>query len=184
MLPGYGGADGSTAVIRSYLRQQGHAAWGWELGRNRGATMAGLERSLPARLDALWRQGGERKISLVGWSLGGVYARRLAQRLPGQIRQVITLGSPIGGAVVRDGLPGVPGTAVYSRTDGVVPWRFARQAVTETAENVEVHGSHLGLGFNASVLYLLADRLAQPEDGWKPFARSGWKRWVYGPALD
>jgi hypothetical protein len=63
-----------------------------------------------------------------------------------------------------------------------VPWQIARQSASLTAENVEVYGSHVGLGFNASALYLLAERLAQPEGGWRPFERSGWRRWVYGPA--
>ena len=106
-------------------------------------------------------------------------ARLLAHHFPDRVRQVVTLGSPIGRpgtpasragrgdmgrlrALVSDPLPGVPGTAVYSRTDGIVPWQIARQAPSEIADNVEVYGSHIGLGFNASALYLLAERLALP----------------------
>lgn len=177
VLPGLGGGDGSTLVMRRYLASQGFAAASWNLGRNLGPATSDLGRRLGERFEALWRAGGRRRVSLVGWSLGGVYARRLAERYPDRVRQVISLGSPIGG------LPAlaVSGTAVYSRTDGIVPWQLARQAPAPTAENIEVYGSHIGLGFNASALYLLAERLAQPEDGWQPFQRSGWKRWVYGP---
>jgi pimeloyl-ACP methyl ester carboxylesterase len=210
VLPGFGGADGSTAVIRGYLTRQKLSAQPWRLGRNLGPGIPDLHQRLAERLLSVWRDGGERKVSLVGWSLGGVYARLLTQRFPDKIRQVITLGSPIGGVprpslahqamrrmsggaidseratrlrqLAAEPLPGVPGSAVYSRTDGIVPWQIALQATSSTAENVEVYGSHVGLGFNASVLYLLAERLAQPEQGWQPFERSGWRRWVYGPA--
>jgi hypothetical protein len=78
-------------------------------------------------------------------------------------------------------LPGVPGSAVYSRTDGIVPWQIARQSPSEHAENVEVYGSHVGLGFNVSALFLLSERLAQPENAWRPFERRGWRVLVYGP---
>lgn len=214
VLPGLGGGDGSTLVIRRYLATQGFAPSAWGLGRNLGPAMTDLPGRLGERLEQVWRRGGGRRVSLVGWSLGGVYARLLAHRYPERVRQVITLGSPIGGipdgssapsraervirrmgdgtmdagqarrlrALVSDPLPGVPGTAVYSRSDGIVPWQIARQAPSEIAENVEVYGSHVGLGFNASALYLLAERLAQPEPAWRPFHRSGWRRWVYGPA--
>jgi pimeloyl-ACP methyl ester carboxylesterase len=206
VLPGYGGADGSTAVIRRYLAAQGLVTYPWGLGRNTGSAMPQLRERLAERLEQVWQAGGGRSVSLVGWSLGGVYARLLAQSHSEHIRRVITLGSPIGGmpppgAVRRvptavppdpkeaarlrrraaEALP-VPSTAVYSRTDGVVPWQFARQAHTERAENIEIYGSHIGMGFNAAALYLLADRLAQPEHDWQPFERTGWRRWVFGPS--
>lgn len=209
VLPGFGGSDASTAVIRGYLSAQNLAAQPWELGRNLGPGTPDLQRRLGERLREVWRVGGERRVSLVGWSLGGVYARLLTQRFPRMIRQVITLGSPIGGVprpsyayrtmrrlsdgaidaeramalrrLAAEPLPGVPGSAVYSRTDGIVPWQIARQTPSEHAENVEVYGSHVGLGFNASALYLLAERLAQPEDDWRPFRRTGWRRLLYGP---
>lgn len=209
VLPGFGGGDGSTTVIRRYLAGQGLGTHAWELGRNLGSAMPDLQRRLSERLETVWREGGGRKVSLVGWSLGGVYARLLTHMHPERVRQVITLGSPIGGTprpsraqrvmsrlgatgidreealrlrrLASDPLPGVPSTAVYSRTDGIVPWQIARQQPGPLAENIEVYGSHIGLGFNASALYLLAERLAQPEAHWQSFQRSGWKRWVYGP---
>ncbi len=212
VMPGFGASDGSTTVIRGYLTAQGHATSGWTLGRNLGPAMPDLQARLGERLRQVWRAGGGRRVSLVGWSLGGVYARLLAHQYPEWVRQVITLGSPIGGTPDRsraqrvigrlgdgaigpeearrlrvlasDPLPDVPASAVYSRGDGIVPWQFARQAPSPIAENVEVYGSHVGLGFNASTLYLLADRLAQHEADWRPFQRSGWKRWVYGPATE
>ncbi len=209
VLPGYGGGDASTAVIRRYLAAQNLTAAGWGLGRNLGPAVPDLLDRLSERLEAVSSAAGERKVSLVGWSLGGVYARLLAHFHPQRVRQVITMGSPIGGTpnpsraqramsrmsggtldreqigrlrlLVSDALPGVPSTAVYSRSDGIVPWQIARQTGSSIAENVEVYGSHIGLGFNAGVLFLLAERLAQREGGWRPFERRGWMHWVYGP---
>ena len=146
------------------------------------------------------------KISLVGWSLGGVMARLLARKAPDAVRQVITLGSPFAGsprttnvwklyelmsgtkvddAQTRAQLadvaapPSVPCTAIFSKADGVVAWQSCREVKSPIAENIEVRGSHLGLGVNPSVLYAVADRLAQPADRWQPFKRSGLKGLMY-----
>lgn len=212
VLPGFGGGDGSTTVIRRYLAGQGLVPHAWGLGRNLGSAMPDLQQRLSERLEAVWREGGQRPVSLVGWSLGGVYARLLTHIHPEWVRQVITLGSPIGGTpqpsraqrvmsrmgaagmdrqealrlrrLASDPLPQVASSAVYSRTDGIVPWQIARQQPGPLAENIEVYGSHIGLGFNASALYLLAERLAQPQARWTPFQRRGWKYWVYGPGTE
>ena len=209
VLPGFGASDRSTVVLREYIGSRGYDAQPWQLGRNLGPDPE-LMNELPHRLAAVYRDAGDRKVSLVGWSLGGVYARLLAHRYPEAVRQVITLGSPFGGsprstrvnqaarrinpsniysddvdrARVRAGepLPGVPATAVFSKTDGIVPWQIAVERPSPSAENIEVYGSHVGLGFNPAVLYAVADRLAQKEGGWQPFERRGWKRFVYGPA--
>jgi hypothetical protein len=65
--------------------------------------------------------------------------------------------------------PPVPTTAIYSHTDGVVPWRCSREECTPTTENIRVRGSHCGLGHNPLVLWAIADRLALPDGGWHPF---------------
>ena len=92
ILPGFLATDNSTYVMRRYLKRQGFDAQGWDLGRN-----AGLRNStylkLEQRIIEMYGQHQE-KISLIGWSLGGIYARILAHRLPEYVRQVITLGSP------------------------------------------------------------------------------------------
>lgn len=210
VMPGYGGSDRSTLVLRRFLGALGHSAQPWNLGRNQGPATPDLLVQLPARLRELFAASGERRVSLVGWSLGGVYARLLAHLHPDQVRQVITLGSPFAGSprsttvypLVRgmsdvpleqlpthhlrllagEPLPGIPSTAIFSKSDGIVPWQIASQRPTETAENIEVYGSHVGLGFNPAVLYAVADRLANPEGEWRPFQRRGWKLAVYGPA--
>jgi pimeloyl-ACP methyl ester carboxylesterase len=170
--------------------------------------MADLPTKLAKRLDEVFIEG-EQKVSLVGWSMGGVYARMLAQLYPGKVRQVITLGSPFSTprttssyrtvAKVRslsieqipapdlrllasEPLDSVPSTAIFSKSDGVVSWQIASQQPSDIAENIEVYTSHLGLGFSPAVLYALADRLKHPTDNWQKFKRTGWKRFVYGPA--
>lgn len=200
VLPGFVASDGSTAVLRAYLRRLGYDTHTWDLGRNLGPRAIGREgERLIARLRAVHAIRGE-KVSLVGWSLGGIMARLLARRVPDAVRQVITLGSPFAGtpkasnvwrayevltgqkiddAHTRGQLaevsapPPVRSTAIYSREDGIVAWQNCLEADGPDTENIRVHGSHCGLGINATVLYAIADRLAQPVEGWQPFAAKG-----------
>jgi pimeloyl-ACP methyl ester carboxylesterase len=194
VLPGLLAEDASTATMRRYLSSLGYDVHGWRLGRNLGPTAAILD-GMSARLEELHRSSG-RTISLVGWSLGGIFARELARTRPALVRQVITLGSPFGlsdpedsrahSAYRRLGVlhvsPGslprrerlsrpipVPTTAVFSRLDGVVPWQACINTPGERRENVAVYSSHLGMGHNAAVLWVIADRLAQTDGTWQPF---------------
>jgi pimeloyl-ACP methyl ester carboxylesterase len=186
VLPGLLASDVSTAVLRRFLRRLGYHTAGWNLGRNRGPTDLVVD-ALPRELSALAdRTGGP--VSMIGWSLGGIYARELARRYPPKVRQVITLGSPFAltdprqshadGAYRRRShlhaagrVPtpeqiaqpiGVPSTAVYSRMDGIVSWQACIGPETELHENVEVRCAHLGFGTDPATLWLIADRLAVP----------------------
>lgn len=210
VMPGFGGSDRSTTVIRGFLSSLGYGAQPWNLGTNVGPGMPDLPGQLAGRLDEVFVDNGEQKVSLIGWSLGGVYARLLAQLYPDKVRQVITLGSPFAGSprstnayrfirrmsdvpleqrpsnhlrlLAGEPLTNIPSTAIFSKTDGIVPWQIATQQPSDFAENIEVYASHFGLGFNPAVLYAMADRLANRADEWRPFERTGWKRYVYGPA--
>jgi pimeloyl-ACP methyl ester carboxylesterase len=206
VLPGFTAGDASTIALRRYLRRLGYHAHGWRLGRNMGfrGELWAIERSLTLRIESLYHRHG-RKLSLVGWSLGGIYAREIARAMPERIRQVITLGSPFAsrgyGSNVR-GLyelvtgrriadhdperlallldpPPVPSTAILSRTDGVAHWKGCRERPAPHTDNIEVLGSHCGLGFNPAVFFAIADRLAQDENGWRPFGRGGWRSFFY-----
>ncbi|RMH16940.1 MAG: alpha/beta hydrolase [Acidobacteria bacterium] len=202
VLPGFVASDLSTRPLRGFLRRQGYAARRWGFGRNLGPD-GGLEDRMVERLRYL-RRVYDRKVSLIGWSLGGVYARELARRAPADVRRVITLGSPfrhpkanhswrlfewLSGMAVDEleperlarmaEPPPVPSTAIYSRTDGVTNWRCCVEQEAPQTENVAVPGSHCGLGVNPLALYVIADRLAQPEDGWRPFAPRGPLRLLY-----
>jgi pimeloyl-ACP methyl ester carboxylesterase len=195
VLPGLGGGDGSTLAIRRYLSFLGHQAHGWKLGRNIRPAGADLP-AVAAQIGSLHAATGL-PVSLVGWSRGGVIAREAARLVPGAVRMVITLGSPFAApaatnvlkqwrlitgeaflapsadALRRLALPlPVPCTSIYSRTDGVVAWRACLQPDGPERENVEVRGSHIGLGFNPAAFWVVADRLAQPLGTWKPFRPS------------
>ena len=194
VFPGLLAGDASTAPLRGFLRWLGYDVRGWDLGRNHGPTeavLAGLPRAL---LDHAERSG--RPVSLIGWSLGGVYAREMARLYPRQVRQVITLGSPYALTDPRQShahgsyrrlsflhAPGirlpsreqrsrpieVPSTSVYSRMDGVVAWQACVEPETPLHQNIEVRCSHVGFGVDPATFWLIADRLAVPAGQRVPF---------------
>ncbi|WP_291845653.1 alpha/beta hydrolase [Bradyrhizobium sp.] len=203
VLPGLVASDASTRPLRSFLRGRGYEVSGWLQGRNLGLR-EGVQDGMVDLVRELSDTHG-RKISLIGWSLGGLYARQLAKMLPDRVRGVITLGSPFaagpkatnawqvyemvsgrradeedtrfGGALA--GTPPVPTTAIFSRTDGICAWQGCREQATATSESIEVESSHCGMAHHPAAVYAVADRLAQPEGQWKPFDRSGWRSLVY-----
>lgn len=201
VLPGLSADDSTTRPLRAFLRDRGWRAHGWKLGPNHGPR-AGVEEKMAERLAEL-HQRYRRKVSLVGWSLGGVFARELARRAPESIRTVITLGSPFAGEPRASNAwrlyemlsgrsagdwpereqmkapPPVPTTAIFSRSDGVVAWQGCMEREGTHAENIEIESSHCGLGHHPVALYAIADRLAQPEGGWTPFRRTGLRRLIY-----
>lgn len=196
VLPGFLASDLSTRALRGFLRDRGYDARGWGLGRNHGPSPDAAV-AMASALQAL-HERHRRRVSLVGWSLGGVYARELARRFPELVRQVITLASPFRDVEASnvphflrsrartlpdeaerrlrlgDPLP-VPATAIYSRTDGVVAWQSCREQPGPSAENIEVEASHCGIGHHPVVLLTIAERLAQREGAWQPFVPPrGW----------
>ena len=76
-------------------------------------------------------------------------------------------------------VPPVPSTAIYSQQDGIVAWQNSREPKAPHTDNIEVKGSHCGLGVNPTVLWAIADRLAQEEGQWKPFERGGIRSLLY-----
>ncbi len=205
VLPGFLTTDSSTEFLRGALRGLGFNAVGWDMGRNLGGVY-GVRDRLRDKVAQLRRESG-RKVSVVGWSLGGVYARDLAVSVPEMIRGVLSLGSPFAGDLRANNvgklydilsgekvehanpadipalagpMPG-PATSIDSRTDVVVHWRTSLMQEHETAENIEVVGaSHLGLGFNPAVLWAITDRLAQAEGAFRRFTRRGPFALAYG----
>jgi pimeloyl-ACP methyl ester carboxylesterase len=194
VLPGFTGSDASTMALRAVLRGLGHHVVGWGLGQNLGPTrqvIAGLDRLISTLVD---RHGGP--VSLVGWSLGGIFARRIATVRPDDVRRVVTLGTPyrlednrksrahwvyrsyehlhdaahevpLGGPASRP--LAVPSTSVFSRTDGVVPWGSCREPAGSLSENIGVPSSHNGLGHHPLAAYVVADRLALAAGTKAPF---------------
>jgi pimeloyl-ACP methyl ester carboxylesterase len=205
VFPGLAASDMSTGILRRYLKDRGYGAHRWMQGRNLGPR-PGVIAGCRERVLELQKRYGK-KVSLIGWSLGGIYARETAKIVPDAVRSVITLGTPFTGSPkatnawqvyemasgerVEDRgrdwpdlgtAPPVPTTSIYSRTDGIVAWQCSVQAPSAgaTTENIEVSSaSHVGLGVNPAVLYAIADRLSQLEGAWQPFDRSGLRSMIY-----
>ncbi len=185
VIPGFGQGQGSTAAMRRLLKLQDFQALDWGLGRNLGLKK-GMTARLLRQLDELAEHFG-RPAALLGWSLGGVLARELARKAPDKVCHVISLGSPLAGGhattieplfarlnpgAARAGHdparyqpPPVPCTAIYSRRDGIVAWQAAMEPTAPNTENIEVAGSHMGLGFNPRVWYAICHRLSPQTAG-------------------
>jgi pimeloyl-ACP methyl ester carboxylesterase len=204
LLPGFTAGDATLTPLAVFLRSRGYAVETWGFGQNKGFSRKFVV-ALEQKVRFMHHRAG-RKISLIGHSLGGVFAYDLAHRMPECVRGVISLGSPMRldpsrveaplsvkilyrllahpmGPVAHMAMsrarhlgtpPSMPSVCIYSATDGVVP---AHAAVIDTAskqhENLAVPGSHVGLGVNPLVLWILADRLSQSEGRWKPFKPKG-----------
>ena len=198
-IPPFGAGDAFTTVMRSYLGRLGYTVHPW--GRSEILALHRLSTVAVKRLREVTDEAGG-QISIIGHSLGGIYAREVARAAPAHVRRVITIGSPFGGdlksnvvwpmyeavtgtrirsipqeflAKMNEPLP-VPTTAIFSRSDGVVAWHSCIDEEAPQAENIEVPGSHIGLLHNPAALYVIADRLAQPAGVHKPFDPEGWRR--------
>ena len=198
VFPGLGANDATTWPLRGFLRRLGYVTQAWGQGFNAGPRVGVLDRCA-ADIRELADRTGQR-VSLLGWSLGGIYAREMAKEHPELTRSVITLGTPFTGhprdtnawrvyewlTATRVGdpemmartriAPPVPTTSIFSRSDGIVAWRCSLNEPGPLTENVEVPASHVGMGMNPTALYAIADRLAQPSGQWKPFEVSGVRR--------
>lgn len=212
-LPGYGSADGATSLLRRYIARWGYDVHPWGLGTNlEPGNIPDVDTMLEIMVDVVGKIGRSlqrihrhtgQRISLVGWSLGGLYARQLAAAYPDLVRQVITLGTPFGDPRstiawpimrrLRDASPPtneqaerwvamtqvpvtVPLTAIWSRTDGFVHPNIAKLPEGPRTENIHVCSSHAGFGVNPLAFYVVANRLAVPDRQWQPFERRGWRR--------
>jgi pimeloyl-ACP methyl ester carboxylesterase len=201
VFPGLGANDVTTVPLRQFLARMGYAAYPWNFGFNFGPR-AGVLRACGELVKELQDKHGQ-QVSLIGWSLGGVYAREIAKEIPDTVRSVITLGTPftghpratnawrlyelvsghqVGDPAIHERIrqaPSVPTTSIYSRTDGVVAWQCSINPPAPHTENIEVHASHVGMGMNPAVLFAIADRLAQAPGQWKPFEATGNRKWFY-----
>ena len=185
LMPPYLGNDNSTTFVRKYLKSLGFKTYKWDLGINMINS-----KSLPKlieKLDEIYEKHQE-KVSLVGWSGGGIFAKIIANRYPEKVAQLITIGSPVWGVknmktpVISsleflrgtklkernekfikelEAIPKIPITCVYTKTDGLIPWKNCMEAETyrDDIKNVEVFGSHCGMGANATVLLTVANAL-------------------------
>ena len=203
VLPGFMGDDGYNAAIRRFIGSLNYAVHGWGLGRNLGPREGVIE-GLQERIEFL-SERYQGPISLVGHSLGGIFARELARQFPERVRQVISLGSPFGRGRMTASVPArlfnalnpsdeipleqeqihlappVPNTAIYSKGDGIVNWLTTVQSEAGHArcQSIRVRGSHCGMTLNPTIWFLVAERLAVNPDDWHPFERSRWLQLLY-----
>jgi pimeloyl-ACP methyl ester carboxylesterase len=201
VIPGLGANDVTTLPLRRFLDDLGYVTHPWGQGFNFGPRHGVLQRA-NAHVQALFERHAQ-AVSIIGWSLGGIYARELAKELPSHVRGVITLGTPFTGhpratnawrfyelvsgtsaddprriEALRDAPP-VPTSSIFSRSDGIVAWRCSINAPGPMVENIEIAASHVGMGMNPLALFAVADRLAQPAGQWQPFQAAGARRWFY-----
>jgi alpha/beta superfamily hydrolase len=188
IFPPYGTGDGSTTLLKAYLRLLGYRARGWGLGRNQGKITELLPRAL--RRLASFAKRSDQKVALIGWSFGGYLARELGRERPELISRIITLGTPVIGGPKYTALCEkyrkrgmdieaiateiefrnqaapieTPVVAIYSRTDAIVAWQACIDQQTATVKHVEVHTTHYGFGFSPEVYRIIAQSLAQPND--------------------
>ena len=167
VIPGFLASDRTTLGLQRALGQAGFRVMGWGMGLNKGVTEDVVDRIV----DRVERFGGGGKVILVGWSLGGIFARVVAQERPDLIEKVVTLGSPfsgdrrmnnnvwrlyewVAGHPVNDppidkdpeAKPPVPTLAIWSRRDGIVSTDGARGAPHQRDAELELTCSHMGFG--------------------------------------
>jgi pimeloyl-ACP methyl ester carboxylesterase len=206
LVPGFMASEVSLIALKVFLQNKGYDVHTWGLGRNMGFRSKHAN-ALPQKIRYLHHITGK-KVSLVGWSLGGVFSMYGAQNALECVRSIITLGSPVSVAATGSQSPNVvkalyrmvshrlgasahmmqprakvmrehrrlaiPTSCLYSLSDGVVPPQEATiDGDPAMHENIQVPGSHIGLGFNGIVLAIVAERLAQPENEWAPFTAQG-----------
>ena len=182
VLPGFMTGDWATKGLINWLRDAGYDARGWGRGTNWGPTPISITRCAALVDEAHHRTG--RKVSLIGRSLGGLFARELAKDSPAKVYRVITLGTPVRFPIrtplspfaeaVSAGFdpaftarmptllvnPPVPVTAFYSKSDGIVPWSACLVEQSATAENIEVDSPHTIMGTHPVAMRVIAERLA------------------------
>ena len=202
VLPGFMGDDGYNSALRRFLSRLDYAVHGWGMGRNLGPRNGVLE-GLEERLFYLSDRYSS-SVSLVGHSLGGIFARELAREYPDRVRQVISLGSPFGRGRMTASIPArlfsalnppeelpidediihvpppVPTTAIYSKGDGIVHWKTTlHEDAHPQTQSVRVFGSHCGMTLNPLIWFLVAERLAIPPGEWRPFEHRSWRNLFY-----
>lgn len=199
IFPGLGGHGGSVATLREHCRALGYDAFDWGQGFNTGpqgefdAWLHALKSEVADRL-----AGHTQAATLIGWSLGGLYAREIGKLMAPRIRQVITIGTPFNtdadhtnvgwlfrllsgsSSAIDPALsrrlrtpPPLRTTSIYSRSDGVVAWQTCcHDKRSRLVHDIEVDSSHFGMGWNRDVLAAVADRLGQQPGPWRRYVRS------------
>jgi pimeloyl-ACP methyl ester carboxylesterase len=164
IIPGFLGNDAYMSPLKSTLSEKGYATYGWQQGINTGPSYDDA-RGLVQRLEDIYNSHEQAKVSIVGYSLGGVYARELARAYPDMVQSVITLGAPFAMDDARTAEiqkiyadlspinnstpvktqtpPSVPTTSLYSKSDWIVHFEYSLHLPGAPAEDIEVNGGHI-----------------------------------------
>lgn len=197
VVPGLTTNDMSTIPLRKFLEFKGFSVYGWDQGLNIKYSEK-LEKKLLDRIEMI-AQRHQQKVTLIGWSLGGITIRLLAKHNAEYIKQIIPMGAPFSNLAGKtyvswwyallaqetikdfnqtwlkeiEAQPDVPSTAIYSKTDGMVSWEYCMEWTTgPKTQNIEVLCNHLGFGMTPSVWAILVDRILQDENDWQLFDES------------
>lgn len=198
IFPGLGAGAASLTTLLKHCRRLGYDAMDWGQGVNSGP-QGELDDWLHRLADRVANRIGHhtQPATFIGWSLGGLYARELGKLLAPRLQQVITIGTPFNADAdytnagwlfrmlsgsstdISPDLytrlrrpPPVRTTSVYSRSDGVVAWQTCCHADrSRLVQDIEIDGSHLGMGWNPEVLRVVTDRLSQTRGPWRAYAR-------------
>ena len=167
VIPGFVAHDRTTGPLRKVLAEAGWRVHGWNMGVNWGARPDTVER-LKVRIGEIAQDG---PLLVVGWSLGGLYARELGRAVPERVQAVVTLGSPFSGDPKQNHVwriyervaghkvddpplpritdkPDVPHLALWSRRDGLIAPRAAHGLEDERDEAVELGCTHMAFGMS------------------------------------
>jgi pimeloyl-ACP methyl ester carboxylesterase len=197
IFPGLGTDSTAVAPLRAHCAALGYEAFDWGEGFNTGpkGDVDQWLGELAERVSTSLRVF-DQSATLIGWSLGGLYARELGKLLEPRVRQVITIGTPfnaqddhtnvgwlyrlLGGeqAPFNPAMsqrlktpPPLPTTSIYSRGDGVVAWQTClHDEPSSQVQDIEFRGSHIGMGWNNAAMKIIGDRLAQKPGRWRKYA--------------
>lgn len=183
LIPGWLSPEIAMSPLRAYLSSKGYDARHWGLGTNEGHPVRDTKR-LMERIKNDPSLAGQ-KLSLVGWSLGGVIAREIARMMPDRISGVVTYGSPVVGGptytpaadmwgpeacaslarraaeVERLSPIQVPVAVIFSKRDEVVSWPACIDRNSPLATHYEVDSPHIAMGIDPSVWLVIGEKLAE-----------------------
>ena|GEM_PF-6813795 len=186
IVPGFLGNDFYMSSLESTLSNKGYTTYGWEQGINTGPSPDAAA-GLLQKLQDIYKTHGQAKVSIVGYSLGGVYARELARAYPDMVQSVITLGAPFAmddtrtaeiqtiyagqrnsAFVSTQTAPPVPTTSLYSKGDWVVNYQYSLHGPGTAAEDIEIHGGHIMMPFSKEAATITLCQLAKAAPRPKP----------------
>ena len=189
IVPGFLGNDAYMSSLTSTLSEKGYATYGWQQGINTGPNRDDAQ-ALVQRLEDIYNKHGQAKVSIIGYSLGGVYARELARAYPDMVQSVITLGAPFAMDDARTAEiqkiyadlsperhatpvhtqtpPPVPTTSLYSKDDRIVHFQYSLHPPSAPAEDIEVHGGHIMMPFSKEAATITLCQLTKTAPRQKP----------------